>query len=105
MAKARLIRGDQSSAEFDQLRKTVNALLLILENAGTQVTGGATAGAVIQAIADGIASGADTNPQSRASYTGTNLEIVGLKPTAKHPDRPGFVAGTQLTTISTTDKL
>lgn len=105
MAKARLIRGDQSSAEFDQLRKTVNALLLILENAGNMVTAGATAGAVIQAIGDAVASGADTNPQARAGYTGTGLEIVGLKPTAKHPDRPGFVAGTQLTTISATDKL
>jgi len=105
MAKARLIRGDQSSAEFDQLRKTVNALLLILENAGNAVTGGATAGAALQAVAEGITAGADTNPQARASYTGTGVEIVGLKPTAKHPDRPGFVAGTQLTTLSATDKL
>jgi len=61
MAKKRLVVGDQSSAEVDQLRKTVNNLLKILENAGASITATCTAEEVILAIAAAVTTGLDNN--------------------------------------------
>lgn len=97
MARCRLVVGDQSSAEVDQLRRTVNALLLVLQRAGENVTAGTSAEAVLESIAAGIAAGADTDPAGDLTFgTPTNVELVGLKVMNAHPKRPGSRQGSQV---------
>ena len=103
MAFVRLTVGDQSSAEFDQLRRTVNALLLMLESASASVTAAATAENILKAWAEGITAGRDTNPGSVALVVPTNVEIVGLRPMNRHPARAGSALGTQLTAMTSDD--
>lgn len=79
--RIRKINGDQHSAEFDQLRRTVNNLLRMLEGAEASLAAGATAEAVLQAWADGVRDGADTNPDAETDVVGTAVPLVGLKPT------------------------
>lgn len=100
MAKKRLVVGDQSSAEVDQLRKTVNNLLKILENAGASITATCTAEEVILAIAAAVTTGLDNNAGTvgSADYVSSNLELVGVQPMNAHPSRPGAAIGTQLVT-------
>lgn len=100
MAKKRLVVGDQSSAEIDQLRKTVNNLLKILENAGASITATCTAEEVILAIAAAVTTGVDDNAGTvgSADYVSSNLELVGVQPMNAHPGRPGSAVGTQLVT-------
>lgn len=90
----RLVVGDQSSAEVDQLRKTTNALLLVLENlAGTSFTALAD---FQEALENTLTTGVDsdfTTATNADSYTGTGAELVGLRPMNRHPRRPGFVVG------------
>ena len=104
MARVRLVVGDQSSAEVDQLRRTVNALLLVLENlAGTTFTDHAD---LQEALANTLSTGVDsdfTTTTSADSYVGTNVEVVGLRPMNRHPSRPGFALGTQLVPMSADD--
>jgi len=96
MAFVRLIQGDQSSAEFDQLRRTSNALLLVLENlAGTTFT---TLADLQEALANTLSTGTDsdfTTGTSADSYVGTGVELVGLRPMNRHPARPGSVGQTK----------
>jgi hypothetical protein len=91
MAQVRLVVGDQSSAEVDQLRRTVNALLLVLENlSGTTFTALAD---FQEALANSISTGTDgdfTTATNSDSYTGTGVELVGLRVMNPHPPRPGF---------------
>lgn len=98
MANKRLIVGDQHSAEFDQLRNTVNNLLKILENAGASITATCTAEEVLLAIAAAITTGVDNNAGTvgSADYVSSNLELVGLESTPQRPAKPGLVG--QLTT-------
>lgn len=94
MALVRLVVGDQSSVEVDQLRKTVNALLLVLQRAGENIVAGDTAEAVLQSISEGIAVGSDSDPEATlVSGTATGLELVGLRVMNRHPRRPGMVPG------------
>lgn len=94
MALVRLVVGDQSSVEVDQLRKTVNALLLVLQRAGENVAAGDTAEDVLQSISEGIAVGVDSDPATTlVSGSATGLELVGLRPMNRHPRRPGLVPG------------
>tara|TARA_R100001244_G_scaffold53662_1_gene46564 strand:- start:6788 stop:7093 length:306 start_codon:yes stop_codon:yes gene_type:complete len=88
MAKARLIVADQHSAELDQIRRTMNALLLMIEGAEASLTAGADAEDVLNAWADGIAVGVDSNPAAIANVVATNVELVGTKPTPLHPRHP-----------------
>ncbi len=95
--RARLVVSDQSSAEVDHLRRTMNALLLILEDLGArlaaEVTTAPTAAdleilSVFQSISDGIRDGADTDPDGElGAATTTGLSIEGLRPTPRHPRR------------------
>lgn len=95
MAFVRLIVGDQSSAEVDQLRRTTNSLLQMLESAEASLTAGASAEDVLNAWADAVRTGTDDNPESIANVVSTSLEIVGLRPMNRHPARPGSVAQTK----------
>jgi len=100
MAKKRLVVGDQSSAEIDQIRETLNNLLKILENAGASITATCTAEEVFLAIAAAVTTGVDNNAGTvgSADYVSSNLELVGVEPMNKHPLRPGFKRGDQLKT-------
>lgn len=90
MAKAKVVVADQNSAEVDQLRKTVNALLVMLETAKDALpTPANRVEKVLASWADGIAIGKDSNPNSYSDAVATNVEIVGLQVTPRHPDRPG----------------
>lgn len=99
MAFVRLVVGDQSSAEFDQLRRTVNTLLQMLESAETSLTAGASAEDVLNAWADAVRTGTDNNPAAIANVSDTGLEIVGLRPMNRHPARPGSVGQTKAMTL------
>ena len=94
MANVRLVVGDQSSAEVDQMRKSLNGLITVLENiAGTTFT---TVADLQEALANSLSTGSDgdfTTATSSDAYVGTGAEIVGLRPMNRHPRRPGFVAG------------
>jgi hypothetical protein len=103
MAFVRLTLGDQSSAEFDQLRRTVNALLLMLETSEANLTAGASAADILNAWADAVRTGLDSNPASIANITPTNVEVVGLRPMNRHPGRPGFAVGEQLKSMTSDD--
>jgi len=93
MARARKVVADTSSEEIDQMRRTLNNLLRVLETAGANIVAGDTAEAVIQSIGEGIAAGADTDPETTlASGAASGLELVGVKPTPLHPRRRGAVA-------------
>lgn len=100
----RLVVGDQSSAEIDQMRRTQNALLLVLENlAGTTFTALAD---FQEALANTLSTGLDsdfTTATNSDSYSGTGVELVGLRPMNRHPSRPGAATGTQLKTGSADD--
>ncbi len=95
MAFVRLVVGDQSSAEVDQLRRTVNTLLQMLETAEASLTAGATAADVLNSWADAVRTGTDNNSASIANVTSTSLEIVGLRPMNRHPARPGHIGQTK----------
>ena len=95
--RARLIVADQSSQEFDHMRRSYNALLLILEDLGARLTAEvATAPSaadleiisVFQSISDGIRDGVDNDPDGELGVAGTTgLAIEGLRPTPRHPRR------------------
>ena len=99
MAFVRLTVGDQSSAEIDQLRRTVNTLLQMLETAEGSLTAGASAADVLNAWADAVRTGTDDNPLAIANVVSTSLEIVGLRPMNRHPARPGSVNQTKAMTL------
>jgi hypothetical protein len=88
MARARLVTADTSSEEVDQLRRTVNTLLLMLETAEASLTAGASAEDVLNAWADAIRTGTEDNPESIANVVSTGRELVGLRPSPTHPQRP-----------------
>ena len=88
MAKARLVVADQHSAELDQIRRTVNAILLMIEGAEASLTAGASAENVLNAWADGVGVGVDSNPSGISNVVATNVELVGIKPTPLHPRHP-----------------
>ena len=88
MARARLVVADGSSEELDQLRRTVNTLLLMIESAEQSLTDTATAEDVLNAWADAVRTGLDNNPESVANITSTGREIVGCRPQPGAPRRP-----------------
>ena len=95
--RARLIVADQSSQEFDHMRRSYNALLLILEDLGARLAAEVTTApsaadleilAVFQSISDGIRDGVDSDPDSElGTHVPTSLPIEGLRPTPRHPRR------------------
>ena len=84
MARARKVVSDQSSQEFDELRRQFNNLLLVLENACTEVAGATTADQAFAAIAQALTNGSDTDA---TNHVGTGRELNGVRPTPTHPRR------------------
>lgn len=80
--RIRKINADQNSAEFDQLRRTVNNILRMMETAKASITATATAEEVLTAWADAIETGVDNDPNDVATgdIVVSNGAIVGLKP-------------------------
>lgn len=105
MAFARVIVEDQSSATFDEIRKTVNTIIFMLEAAGTSVTAGATAEQILSAWSAGIAVGVDSNPAATANIVPTNREIVCTKPNIRYPNRPGLAGTNNLVPVVPTDSI
>ena len=100
MAFVRLVVGDQSSAEVDQLRRTSNALIQVLANLADATF--TTLADFQEALANTISTGVDgdfTTVTSANSYVGTGLELVGLRPMNRHPRRPGGVGQTVAMTV------
>ena len=90
MAKARLVVADQNSAELDQLRRSFNSLMVVLENCASEVdAGNITADEAFTALATTLSTGTDATIASidggANTYTGTARELLGVKPTPLHP--------------------
>lgn len=104
MAKVREIVADAPSREVEQLRKTVNALLLMLENlAGTSFTAVAD---LQEALENSISTGVDgdfTTATNSDSYVGTGVEIVGLKRSPDAPRSKGLRPGDHLSEATADD--
>jgi len=99
--KGKKVIADQSSAELDALRKTVHSLILVVRNLCT--LGGVSANhaaliAILLAVGENIDNGTDIDG---TGYTGTGLEIAGVIPQPKHPQRPSF--SDNLVDIASTD--
>ena len=78
--RIRKINADQHSAEFDQLRRSFNNVLRMLEGAEASLAAGADAEAVLQAWADAVRDGVDANNDSETNVVATDVPIVGVKP-------------------------
>ncbi len=80
--RIRKINADQHSAEFDQLRRTVNNMLRMMETAKASITASATAEEVLEAWSDAIETGVDNDPNDVATgdIVVSNGAIVGVKP-------------------------
>ena len=77
--RVREIVGDTQSAEIQQMRRSFNSLLRIIENVATLAT--ATTITDLQAweaIQDAIATGLDSD---NSPYVGTGQELVGVRVT------------------------
>lgn len=108
MAKRRRVMADAASAEVTELRRSFNTLLLVLENISEQVDAAtitATEGFVALGLA--ISTGTDSDVTGinggANNYTGTGLEVSGVKVTnpvapKRLPDR-----GTEEFAVTDTD--
>lgn len=93
MAKARLVVADVGSAEMDQLRRSVNALIVVLQNVASEVdAGNITADEAFTVVLNSLSTGVDSSitgvDGGANNYAGTTREIVGTKPTPLHPKQP-----------------
>jgi hypothetical protein len=85
MAKARIVVGDQNSAEFDALKRSFNSLLIVLENiAIEEAASTTTAVQAAQALADALTTGVDV---SNSPHVGTGRMVVGIKSSPSIPSR------------------
>lgn len=97
MAKARKVIADQNSAEFDALRRSVHAILVVLQNvAGAVDAGDITADEAFTVLYTTISAGLDADialvDGGLNNYAGTNIAVEGIHPTPKHPRRPNVGA-------------
>lgn len=84
-AKARVVIADQNSAEFDALRRSFNALLLVLENVAAEHAAGTTTSAeAMSALSAALSTGIDS---SAAPHVGTGRLVYGVAPSPLHPAR------------------
>lgn len=88
MARAVVVVADTGSQEVDELRRTVNTLLLMLETAAASITAGASAEDVLNAWSAAVTTGVDNNPGSIADVVSTHREVRGVKVLPPHPRRP-----------------
>lgn len=87
MAKARVVIGDQNSAEFDELRRSFNSLLIVLQNICAEVEATTlTAEEGFEALGAALAAGVDASG-SPAGHVGTGRQVVGVKATPTIPQR------------------
>ncbi len=77
--RVREIVGDMQSAEIQQMRRSFNSLLRMLETAEASLTAGADAEDVLNAWADAIRTGQDDNPASIANVVSTDNEMLGIR--------------------------
>lgn len=88
MAKARLVVGDQNSAELDVFKRSYNSLLLVLENVAAEVVATTiTADEAFAVIAHVLAGGVDDSASGVAAHAPTNRFVVGVKSTPVIPPR------------------
>lgn len=84
-AKARVVIGDQNSAEFDALRRSFNSLLVILQNiAAEQAAATTTAVQAAAALSSALSTGLDS---SSAPHVGTGRMVYGVQPSPLAPAR------------------
>lgn len=85
MAKARIVVGDQNSAELDALKRSYNSLLVVLENiaqeASTAVT---TPVQAFTAMFVALDTGRDS---SAAPHVGTQRMVFGIRSQPNVPQR------------------
>lgn len=87
MAKARVVVGDQNSAEFDELRRSFNSLLVVLENICAEVVATTlTAEEGLEALDAALSTGVDSSG-TPAAHVGTGRQVVGVKPQVLAPPR------------------
>lgn len=87
MAKARVVVGDQNSAEFDALKRSYNSLLLVLEQVAAEVDAGTlTAAEGFSALLAALVAGVDVSG-TPAAHVGTGRFVVGVKSTPPIPPR------------------
>lgn len=103
MAKARVVISDQNSAEFDELRRSYNSLLLILENICAEVTATTlTAAQGFEALDAALSTGVDSSG-TPSPHVGTGRQLVGLKGSPVRPLRKAEDA-TKLVEMAAADK-
>jgi hypothetical protein len=93
MARAKEVVSDMHSQEFDQVRRSLHDLMLVLENVASEVdAGNITADEAFTVLTTTLSNGRDENISGvdggGNNYTGTQREVVGVKPTPLHPERP-----------------
>lgn len=88
MAVARIVVDDAPNEVVQQLVRTVNGLLLMIEEAEAAITATATAEEVLNAWADAVRTGRDNNPATVDHYVGSGAELVGVRLSPRVPARP-----------------
>lgn|SRR5690606_19455768 len=87
MAKARSVISDQNSAEFDELRRSFNSLLIVLQNIADEVADATlTAEEGFEALAAALETGVDEDG-TPAGHVGTRRQVVGVKGSPVRPLR------------------
>jgi hypothetical protein len=103
MAKARVVVGDQNSAEFDALKRSYNSLLLILENIASEVDAATlTPAEGFSALLAALVAGVDVSG-TPAAHVGTGRFLVGVKSTPPIPPRSAETVST-LVTMTDSDR-
>jgi hypothetical protein len=86
MARARKVISDQSSQEFDELRRQFNNLLQVLQRAAREEADGTTTALqAAEALATSIETGVDSTTVT--GHVNTGRELNGVRPTPTHPRR------------------
>jgi hypothetical protein len=94
MAKARLVVGDQNSAELDVVKRSYNSLLLVLENIASEVDATTlTAEEGFSALLNALSTGLDSSG-TPAAHVGTGRFVVGIKSTPVIPPRAAETVAT-----------
>lgn len=103
MAKARVVVGDQNSAEFDALKRSYNSLLLILEQVAAEVDAATlTPAEGFSALLAALVAGVDVSG-TPAAHVGTGRFLVGVKSTPPIPPRSAETVST-LVTMTDSDR-
>lgn len=103
MAKARLVVGDQNSAELDALRRSFNSMIVVLENISAEVTAGTlTAEQGFEALGAALRNGVDGSG-TPAPHVGTGRMVAGVRVSPQHPPRKAEVLS-ELVPMTAADK-